>query len=133
MEEKVEGKGECKNNENERVEYMSGFFISKRSLWLAAGGALGVLGAIGIGKLSKKMRPAAVGVTKEGLAFKEWLIANYEKVKEDIEDIVAEAKHEHRKDLETTAGEVKKEEDILRKVERMVEEALRQRSKKEEA
>lgn len=78
------------------------------------------------------MRPAAVGVTKEGLAFKEWLIANYEKVKEDIEDIVAEAKHVHQKDLETTTETEKKEEDILRKVEQMVEEALRQRSKKEE-
>lgn len=132
MEEKVKGKGESKNNENERGKHMSGFFISKRSLWLVAGGALGVLAAIGIGKLSKKMRPAAVGVTKEGLAFKEWLIANYEKVKEDIEDIVAEAKHVHQKDLETTTETEKKEEDILRKVEQMVEEALRQRSKKEE-
>lgn len=48
MEEKVEGKGESKNNENERGKHMSGFFISKRSLWLVAGGALGVLAAIGL-------------------------------------------------------------------------------------
>lgn len=132
MEKKVEEKVEGKNNENEGGEHMSGFFISKRSLWFMAGGALGALAAIGIGKLSKKMRPAAVGVTKEGLAFKEWLIANYEKVKEDMEDIVAEAKHAHQKDLETTTETEKKEEDILKKVEQMVEEILRQRSKKEE-
>lgn len=132
MEKKVEEKVEGKNNENEGGEHMSGFFISKRSLWFMAGGALGALAAIGIGKLSKKTRPAAVGVTKEGLAFKEWLIANYEKVKEDIEDIVAEAKHAHQKDLETTTKTEKKEEDILKKVEQMVEEILRQKSKKEE-
>lgn len=133
MEEKVEEKGEGKNNETERGEHMNGFFISKRSLWLVAGGAAGVLAAIGISKLSKKMRPAAVGVTKEGLAFKEWLVANYEKTKENIEDIVAEAKYVHQKDLETTVKTEKKEEDLLKKVEQMVEEVLRQRYKKEEA
>ncbi|MEB2308795.1 MAG: hypothetical protein OZ917_05775 [Candidatus Brocadiaceae bacterium] len=133
MEGKKEEKGEVKNNENERGEGMSGFFIDKRSLWLMAGGALGALAVIGIGRLSKKMRPAAVGVTKEGIAFKEWLITNYEKVKEDIEDIVAEAKHVHLKDLEAEAETEKKEQDLLKKVEQMVEMALRQRSKKEEA
>lgn len=132
MEEKVGVKSKDKNTENGWGEHMGGFFISKRSLWFMAGGALGALAAIGISKLSKKIRPAAVGVTKEGLAFKEWLIANYEKVKEDIEDIVAEAKHAQQKDHEATAGAEKKEEDILRKVERMVEEILRQRSKRED-
>lgn len=132
MEKKMEEKAEGKNNENEGGMHMSGLFISKQSLWFMAGGAMGALAAIGISKLSKKIRPAAVGVTKEGLAFKEWLIANYEKVKEDIEDIVAEAKHAHQKDLETTAETVKKEEDMLRKVEQMVEEILKRRSEKKE-
>lgn len=133
MGEIVEEKGENKNDEMRNEKQMSGFFISKRSLYLAAGGALGVLAAFGIGKLSKRMRPAAVGVTKEGLAFKEWLIANYEKVKEDIEDIVAEAKHAQQKDFHAAAETAKREEDILKKVEQMVEEALKQKSKTEEA
>ena len=60
------------------------------------------------------------------------MIANYEKVKEDIEDIVAEAKHAHQKDIEKTAETVKKEEELLRRVEEKVEQILRQRSKKEE-
>lgn len=133
MGEKVEEKGENKNSDTEKGKHLSGLFISKRSLYLAAGGALGVLAAIGIGKLSKRMRPAAIGVTKEGFAFKEWLIANYEKVKEDIEDIVAEAKHAQQKDFHAAAETAKKEEDILKKVEQMVEEALKQKSKKEGA
>lgn len=132
MEEKVEEKVEGKNNENEGGKHMSGFFINKRSLWFMAGGALGALAVIGFGKLSKKIKPTAVGVVKEGYAFSEWLMAKCEKAKEDIEDIVAEAKHVHQKDLEATAETVKKEQEILKKVEQMVEEILRQRSKKEE-
>ena len=132
MEEKVGEKVEGKNNETEGEEHMSGYFINKRSLWFMAGGALGALAVIGFGKLSKKIRPAAVGAVKEGYSFSEWLMAKCEKAKEDIEDIVAEAKHAHQKDLEATAETVKKEEDILKKVEQMVEEILRQRSKKEE-
>lgn len=94
---------------------------------------MGVLAAIGIGKLSKRMRPAAVGVTKAGLVFKEWLIAHYEKVKEDREDIVAEAKDTQQKDLHKTSETARKEEDILTKVEQLVEEALKQKAEKEEA
>lgn len=132
MEEKVEERVGNKNTENEGGKNMGGRFINKHSLWFMAGGALGALAVIGFGKLSKKIRPAAVGVAKEGLTCKEWLIANYEKVKEDIEDIVAEAKHVHQKDIEKTAETVKKEEELLRRVEEKVEQILRQRSKKEE-
>ena len=132
MEEKVEERVGNKNTENEGGRYMGGHFISKQSLWFMAGGALGALAVIGFGKLSKKIRPAAVGAVKEGYSFSEWLMAKCEKAKEDIEDIVAEAKHVHQKDLEATAETVKKEEEILKKVEQMVEEILRKQSKKEE-
>ena len=132
MEEKVEERVGNKNTENEGGRYMGGHFISKRSLWFMAGGALGALAVIGFGKLSKKIKPTAVGVVKEGYAFSEWLMAKCEKAKEDIEDIVAEAKHAHQKDIEKTAETVKKEEELLRRVEEKVEQILRQRSKKEE-
>ena len=132
MEEKVEERVGNKNAENEGGKYMGGRFISKHSLWFMAGGALGALAVIGFGKLSKKIKPTAVGVVKEGYAFSEWLMAKCEKAKEDIEDIVAEAKHAHQKDIEKTAETVKKEEELLRRVEEKVEQILRQRSKKEE-
>lgn len=150
MEEKVEEKGRDKDNRNEEGTYnerrkhnegeeykqgekhMDGYFISKRSLWLLGSGALGALAVVGFGKYSKKIRPTAVGAVKEGFAFSEWLATKYEKVKEDVEDIVAEAKHEYQKDAESTANIKKKEEEILRKVEQKVEEILRQKLKKEE-
>ncbi|GAB64230.1 conserved hypothetical protein [Candidatus Jettenia caeni] len=143
MEEKVEGKGRDKDNKNEEGTYKErrhneggkqreGYFISKRSLWLLGSGALGALAVVGFGKFSKKIRPVAVGAVKEGFTFSEWLATKYEKVKEDVEDIVAEAKHEYQKDAELTAHIAKKEEDILRRVEQKVEEVLRQKLKKEE-
>jgi len=92
MEEKINENIEGKKNED-TGEHMSGYFINKRSLWFMAGGALGALAVIGFGKLSKKIRPAAVGAVKEGYSFSEWLMAKCEKAKEDIEDIVAEAKY----------------------------------------
>lgn len=107
---------------------MAGFFLSNRSLWLLGSGALGALAVLGLGKLSKKGRPAAVGVAKEGIAFSDWIVTKYEKMKEDAEDIIAEAKHEHQKDRESKAEIAKKEEDILRSI----EEFLKQRTKKED-
>jgi len=110
---------------------MGGLLISKRSLWLAAGGALGALAAIAIGKTSNKIKPAVVGAVKEAYAFKEWAAGKYEKAKEDAEDIVAEAKHAYHKDLEATAEAVKKEKKILKKVEETVEKKTRRMPKKE--
>ncbi len=110
-----------------------GIFISKKSLWLVAGGALGALAAIGLGKASKKIRPALVGAAKEGYAFKEWAAAKLETVKEDIEDIAAEAKHAYHKDIEATEEAVTKEKEILQKVEEAVaKKASKKRIKKEE-
>uniref|UniRef100_C6E4A4 YtxH domain-containing protein n=1 Tax=Geobacter sp. (strain M21) TaxID=443144 RepID=C6E4A4_GEOSM len=108
----------------EEVVKMDGLHLKKRDLWLVAGGALGALAALGLGKVSTKVRPAAVGAVREGYAFKEWLAGKAEKVKEDMEDIVAEGVHQYQSDLATTADTVKREKDILEKIEKMVEDKL---------
>jgi hypothetical protein len=127
-----EKQGEEKYNENEGKQMKEGIFISKKSLWLVAGGALGALAAIGIGKASKKIKPSIVGAVKEGYAFKEWAAGKVDRVKEDVEDIVAEAKHAYHKDIEATEEAVKKEKEILQKVEEVVEKkAAKKRAKKE--
>lgn len=101
-----------------------GFFIGGRSLWLMAGGALGVLAALSFDKTSNKVRPAAVGAVKEGYAFKEWAATRFEQLKEDVEDIVAEAVYEQEKEAGDAADTAKREEELLKKVEKMVEERL---------
>lgn len=97
-----------------------GYTLNKKSLALMAGGALGALAAIVIGKASKRVRPAVVGAVKEGYAFKEWVAAKVESAKEDVEDVVAEAKHAYHKDLEATASAIEKEKEFLRKAEEAV-------------
>jgi hypothetical protein len=127
-------KGEKDQNKAKIKEDMhmgEGIFISKKSLWLVAGGALGALAAIGIGKASKKIKPALVGAVKEGYAFKEWAAGKIDRVKEDVEDIVAEAKHAYHKDIEATEDAVKKEKEILQKAEEAVaKKAAKKRAKK---
>ncbi len=106
--------------------------ISNRSLWLLGSGALGALAFLGAGKLSKKIRPVAVGAVKEGIAFSDWMVTKYERVKEDVEDIVAEARHARQKDLGSKTEMTKKEEEILKRVEQKVEEILRKKINKED-
>ena len=108
----------------EGVKMMEGIHVKKRDLWLLAGGALGALAALGLGKISGKVRPSAVSAVREGYAFKEWLAGKAEKVKEDVEDIVAEGVHQYQKDLAATAETVKREKDILEKIEKVVEEKM---------
>lgn len=103
---------------------MEGLHLKKRDLWLVAGGALGALAALGLGKLSGKVRPAAVGAVREGYAFKEWLAGKAEKVKEDVEDIVAEGVHQYHSNVAATADSVKREKDILEKIEQLVDRKL---------
>ena len=115
---------EDKEHREKGKEIVGGIHIGKKDLWMMAGGALGVLTMMGIGKASQKIRPAAVGAVKEGYAFKEWLAGKAEKVKEDVEDIIAEGVHQYQEDLTSTADTVKREKDILEKIEKIVEEKL---------
>ncbi len=100
------------------------YFMSRRTMWLIAGGALGALAVIGIVRALKKKRSAAVGIVKEGYAFKEWVASNIERAKEDMEDIAAEAKHEYYKELEAAAGSVRRERELLQKIEEKIEERM---------
>ncbi|WP_305042146.1 hypothetical protein [Geoalkalibacter sp.] len=107
-----------------REEHGQGLYIGKRSLWLLAGGALGALAALSLEKVTRKVRPTAVGVVKEGYAFKEWAAGKYEKVKEDFEDIIAEAIYEYEREHDAAVDADKREKAILERIERIVEERL---------
>jgi len=103
---------------------MDDFKIGKQNLWFLAGGALGALAALGFGKAKSKIRPAAVGAVREGYAFKEWLSGRAEQFKEDMEDIVAEGIYQYRQDVSDASDKLKREKDILEKVEKIVEAKL---------
>lgn len=117
--------GEHEKEGHERGEhYLEGLHIGKRTLWLMGGGALGALAALSFDKLTGKVRPAAVGVVKEGYAFKEWAVGKFEKAREDVEDIVAEAVYEYQRDLQAGADAIKREKELLEKIEKLVEQRL---------
>jgi len=101
-----------------------GMFISRNALLMMAGGALGALALVGLGKSAGKMRPAAVGAVKEGVAFKEWLAARFEKIKEDLEDIVAEGVYEHESETVAESKLQDREAELLDKIEKMIEAKL---------
>jgi len=107
-------------------EHFTGYFL-KKNLSLATVGALSALAVIGVGKASQKLRPALVGVVKEGYAFKEWAAGRVEKARENAEDITAEAIYAYHKELETTGDAIKKEKEILDKIEKTVEQKLAKR------
>lgn len=125
-EEKEKGRKEMGYGEEKGEGYKlgDGFHMKKRDLWLVAGGALGALAALGLGKISGKIRPAAVGTVREGYAFKEWLAGKAEKVKEDMEDIYAEGVHQYHSNVAATSDSVKRERDILEKLDKMIDAKL---------
>lgn len=112
------------NHEQKKRKGFDGLHVGKKDLWMLAGGALGALAFLGLSKASQKVRPAAVGVVKEGYAFKEWVAGKAEKLKEDVEDIVAEGVHQYQEDLSASADAVQREKTILEKIEKVVEEKL---------
>lgn len=111
-------------HEQKNRKGFDGLHVGKKDLWMLAGGALGALAFLGLSKASQKVRPAAVGVVKEGYAFKEWVAGKAEKLKEDVEDIVAEGVHQYQEDLSASADAVQREKTILEKIEKVVEEKL---------
>jgi hypothetical protein len=112
---------EEKKHEGKGVEIIDGVYIKKKSLWMMAGGALGAFAALSLGKAFRTVCPAAVRTVKEGYAFKEWMAAKVERAKEDVEDVVAEAVFSYHSDVAATAEAVRREREILDKLERIVE------------
>jgi len=107
---------ELRESEKKGKEIVGGIHIGKQDLWMLAGGALGALALLGLGKASQKVRPVAVGAVREGYAFKEWVTGKAEKLKEDVEDIVAEGVHQYQADLTSTADAVKREKIVEEKL-----------------
>ncbi|MHC1788766.1 hypothetical protein [Solidesulfovibrio sp.] len=65
----------------------------KNGLFLAAGVAIGALGAVALGKGKLSIRPAMADLLSHGMDLKEKTASVLERAKENIEDLMAEAKH----------------------------------------
>ena len=65
----------------------------KNGLFLAAGVAIGALDAVALGKGKLSIRPAMADLLSHGMDLKEKTAAVLERAKENIDDLMAEAKH----------------------------------------
>ena len=65
----------------------------KNGLFLAAGVAIAALGAVALGKGKLSIRPAMADLLSHGMDLKEKTAAVLERAKENIDDLMAEAKH----------------------------------------
>lgn len=67
-------------------------------------------------KLMRDARPFLVSTTKEVIAFQHWLTGNLEEGKEFWEDVVSEAKHLYRLEVEKKLEILQKQQEILQKI-----------------
>jgi hypothetical protein len=125
------GYAQGKGPDGEKVQLLDGVNVSKRALWLMAGGAVGALAVLGLGRAFNAVRPMAVGALKEGYGFKEWMAGKLEAAKEDIEDIVAEAVFSYQKDVAAAADVATREKELLARVEKLVEQKMAGSQRKE--
>ncbi len=66
--------------------------MMRSGLWLLAGVVIGAAGASLMARQDSPLRGAVVGTLAQGLAVKDKMLTSLEKAKENVEDLMAEAK-----------------------------------------
>ena len=69
----------------------------KFGLFFLGGIALGALGAVALSKGKLNLKPVAADLISRGMDVKDALMSKVEAVKEDMEDLAAEARHASEK------------------------------------
>lgn len=67
-------------------------FNYKTALWLLGGIAIGAIGAVAVSRGKLDLKPFAAGVLSRGMDVKEAIGRKVAAVKEDLEDLAAEAR-----------------------------------------
>jgi hypothetical protein len=75
-----------------------------------------VVGIVVVGKLLKDAKPLLVGATKEVISFQQWLSSNIAEGQEFWEDVVAEAKHQYKLEIEKKLEIIQKQQEVLEKL-----------------
>ena len=75
----------------------------KFGLWFLGGVAVGALGAVALGKGKLDFKPVAADLLSRGMDVKDALMGKMEAVKEDMEDLAAQARQASDKRKEARA------------------------------
>jgi hypothetical protein len=92
---------------------------SRGSYFIA--GAVVVAGLYILGRNSDTLRPVTVGVTKEGLAFKDWLTGSMVSARKRLRGIAGEARQANRKEEKGKTDFSAKEENVLKELDKHLE------------
>lgn len=95
--------------------------LSKKNVYYLAGGALCGFSVLFLGKALNRGKGLLVQVVKEGISFSEWVGGKVDEIKENMEDIVAEAKMLYLKEREELLKAVEKERELLDGLERLIQ------------
>lgn len=77
----------------------------KYGLFFLGGVALGALGAVAVSKGKLDLKPLAADLLSRGMDVKDAMLSKVEAAKENMEDLVAEAKYAAEQRKETRAAE----------------------------
>lgn len=98
---------------------VGGMKSPRRSYLLA--GAVAVAGLYVLDRKSVALRPITLGLTKEGLAFKDWLILSLVSVRKRFRGIAGEARQANRKEKKGKADFSAKEENVMKELDKHLE------------
>ncbi len=73
-------------------------------------------GLVVLSKIMKDARPLLVSATKEVIAFQQWLTGNLEEGREFWEDVISEAKHLYKLEVEKKLEILQKQQEILQRI-----------------
>lgn len=73
-------------------------------------------GLVVVNKFLRDSKPLLVKVTKEAIAFQQWIVGNLEESKEFWEDVFSEAKHQYRLEVERKLQILQKQQELLQKL-----------------
>lgn len=93
-------------------EVLEDCVFTKYFLW----GVGTVVGVMLLAKLLRSQKPLLVGITKEAISFKDWLSTSLAEGEELWQDVVAEAKHAYRLDVERKLEILQKQQEVLEKI-----------------
>lgn len=79
-------------------------------------GALVATGVMLLASNREKLKPAIAGTMKEYYRFSDWLTSNVAKVKEDLSDMAAEARHEYEQELQKHLDLLEKEREMVQRL-----------------
>ncbi len=98
---------------------MTAFFLKPGFLFSVGGAALAAAG-LNLNRVMSPVKPALVSGLKEGLLFKDWLAGKLEVSKEDLEDLLAEARFAYDEEVLLNEQTVKREKQLLDKIDDVI-------------